>query len=479
MLCSALLVFGAQDCVRSAGPGFLEISAPAEGTYEVYRIASESPLQLVSEQVGNFNQKVPLSPGNYLVMADCSWESVVIFPEVVKKLDAFEVSFVPPQKPDSNDLFSVQCSRFDKIGSRQNTLDRYSLKILGGKREILVGMVPLKIDLTAPEAQASKRLSFPLAALRVHTNDAQQPLIPYFVSPVEGTLSITQSQKFGSWQFLLPGKYRLELNGTMLDVSLSQGDARTIVPASFRVSTSPSVKLELSPQITGSPIFLEINSDHWLALNETYEVLPGKAEIRVSGSTHKQELQFEEGQSYKLEPRSVMVDLGCKQGDRPCLGSREVFLYRGEEPYPFAKGVSNVPMLFFDEQVLIGLEGARDIRYELPHRDRDLTLKVGKVEVSINAEYHPGQVTDLIRVGTLGQPFFGHSVDFPMERKVSMFLFPGHYHLEHFVTIQTTEGDRKKTTTPFFVEAFQSKLLNVTIFLNEKKLALFQSDAKR
>lgn len=444
----------------------------------MYRIASESPLQLVSEHLGRFNEDMPLSPGSYLVLADCSFESVTIYPDKTKTLDVYEVNFIPPHPPKDGDIFSVQCSRYDKIGSRQNTSDRYSLKILEGQREILVGMVPLKVDLSESATGGSKVLTYPLSAIRVESQTTPQPTIPYFVSPIEGTLSITQSQQFGKWEFLLPGRYRLELHGTELEIDLKKSEERTVNPASLLITTAPNVHLDLAAQITGSPLFLEINSDHWLALNENYPVLPGKTNIRLSGSSQKKELTFEEGKSYKLEPKSVMVDLGCAPGDRPCLGSREVFLYRLEEPYPFAKGVSNVPLLYFDEQVFLGIEGARDIRLELAKRDSDVVIKTGKLEFLLDAVSRPGQITDLVRIDTTGAPLTGHSVDFPMDRKLSMYLFPGHYRLEHFVTVQNVEGERKKFTTNFSVEAGTSKKLDVTLFLSEKKLAAFNKETK-
>lgn len=419
---------------------------------------------------------MPLTPGSYLVLADCSFETVTIYPEKTKTLEVYEVNFPPPQAPQGGDIFSIQCSRFDKIGARQNTVDRYSMKLLEGMREILVGMVPLKIDLTDPAKTGSKTLTFPLSALRVESQGVAQPAIPYFVSPIEGTLSITQSQQFGRWQFLLPGKYRLELHGTELDVELSKGEARTVNPATLLIATPPTVRLDLAAQITGSPLFLEINSDHWLALNETYQVLPGRTNIRFSGATQSKELNFEEAKSYVIEPRSVLVDLGCAPTDRPCFGSREVFLYRPDEPYPIAKGVSNVPLLFFDEQVFIGVEGARDIRLELSKRESDTVIKTGKIDFAIDAVHRPGQISDLVRIDTIGAPLAGHSVDFPMERKLSMYLFPGRYHLEHFVTLQNVDGERKKLTTAFSMESGASKKLEVTLFLSEKKLAVFNKD---
>jgi hypothetical protein len=87
---------------------------------QIYRVDSESPLQLVSEHVGTFNEDVKLPAGRYLVLADCSSESVRVYAGQRKELVAHQINFLPAMAPAEQDRFSIQCERAEKTRSRQN-----------------------------------------------------------------------------------------------------------------------------------------------------------------------------------------------------------------------------------------------------------------------------------------------------------------------------------------------------------------------
>ena len=50
-----LVIFNA-SCSNKSKTGKLLINSPSEGSYELYKIASEEPLQLVSESRGQYNR---------------------------------------------------------------------------------------------------------------------------------------------------------------------------------------------------------------------------------------------------------------------------------------------------------------------------------------------------------------------------------------------------------------------------------------
>jgi len=471
------------SCERRPTVGHLKVVAPlAEGSFDVYRIASEAPLQLVSEEEGHFNEDIPLAPGSYLVLADCSSETIIIYPNQHAVLVAHRVAFAPPRKPDDKDSFSIQCSRSDQTKSRQLISGRYELNILNGKRDLLVGMVPLQIDLSPlPDSNQPRMLTYQLSGLQVEDFPGNRQEVDYFISPADEMIAATKYQQFGHWEFLLAGRYQIEVNGTQMEVILKEGEQRLIKPALLRVSTSSEVDLDLPARIKGSPWLVEINGDHWLSFNETYPALPGDATISISGSTQSVDIELIEGETTELQARSVMVESSCTKV-RPgepnfCLGEKGVSLYVPEEPYPFIESVSDIPILFIDEgtPVLVGIEGSRDIVYQVPSILRDKTLAVGYVKMIPIPQHRPGQITDLVRVDSTSAPVSGHSLDLNLEHSTLMPLFAGSYRLDQFLSI--TMGDtstRQNLSRAFNIEVGKTIEMEFPVSWSEKKFAMLK-----
>lgn len=470
-------VSGSYGCEKKPDPGFLKVGAPTQGSFEIYRIANESPLQFVSEQSGKYNEDVALTPGSYLVLADCSSETVTIYPGQIQVLTAHRLRFTAPHTPDSKDSFSIQCSRSDKTKSRQHLSGRYELTVLHGKRDLLVGMVPMRIDFDAMGTpDAPKDLDYRLSALQVANFEGNTQEISYFISPLDELIAATKYQQFGQWEFLLPGRYVLEVNGTRMQVDLAEGEERIVKPALLKVTTSSEIDLDQPAHIKGSPWLVEINTGHWLNFNETYPVLPGSATIAISGSSQSVDVPLVEGESTELKARSITVDSGCLPLDMTCLGDKDVSLYLPEEPYPFIESVSDIPVLFIDRglPVLIGIEGSRDILYEVPADVRDKAVRLGYVRLIPEPQHRPGQITDLVRVEGIQAPFSGHTLDIVLEKTTVMPLIAGTYHMAHFISATTADVDRRNASRLFTVDAGATVDVAFPVFFSEKKFAAFR-----
>lgn len=465
-------------CDKKPELGFLRVDAPAPGAFEIYRIANESPLQFVSEQAGNFSEELSLTPGSYLVLADCSSESVIIYPGKHETLAVHRIEFVPPHAPGPMDSFSIQCSRSDKTRSRQLIEGRYELNMFAGKRDLLVGMVPMHVELDPPTTKeaVAATAKHKLSALQVADYEGNRDEMSFFVSPVDELISVTKYQRFGHWEFLLPGHYALEVNGTRMQVDLSEGEERIIKPALLKVSTSTAVDLDQPARIKGSPWLVEINAGHWLNFNEIYPILPGVAQVGISGSAQTVEINPVEGEFLALNARSVTVDLGCKEEDLSCKGDRDISLALTGEPYPFVESVSDIPILFIDEgtPVLVGVGGSRDISYEIPASIRDKTLQVGYVKLVPQPQHRPGQQTDFARVDAQGAPLAGHTLDIILEKATLMPLVAGSYMLTHYVSATSVEGSRANHNLSFHVEPGKTVTLEFPVYLTEKKYAAWK-----
>jgi hypothetical protein len=467
-----LLTFwmGLSSCKIKPQEGEILVRAPNPGNYEIYRIESEEPLQFISEQVGSYNEPLKLPAGHYLILADCSYESVVLRPNENRSLIAHQVIFNPPVSPDPLDNFSIQCNRFSKTKSRQQFSNRYTLNILHGTRDLLVGMVPMQIKFDEVTDQNSPQvLSYNLSGMRVAAYEGMKPKTSFFISPINGLLSVTETQDFGHWQFLLAGQYRLEVNGTSTDVTLKEGEQHEVSPAFLKIAVSETVNLTKSSNILGTPSYVELNSGHWLDLNETYPVLPGTATLKMNGSLNEHTVDLVENETTEKKVRSVLVDLDCSPWDWSCLGSRDVYLYETDKSYPFAQGITDVPLLFFEEDAWVSLQGSRDIRMKVTQA-QDSSYKVGRVKLVPKQFHRHGQITDLSRIEASGFPSVGRSLDLSVEDETEMPLIVGRYYLSQFNTFGGNDGERRGNRMPLTVGTNETQEIPFTVFVSEKKL---------
>lgn len=459
----------AVGCHFPGSDGTLNVSGSKGGLYEIYRVDSENPIQLVSELVGTFNEDVKLPAGNYLVLADCSSQSVRIYAGKRKQLTAHQINFVPAMAPAEDDKFSIQCKRAEKTRSRQYFSNRFSLSMIGESHDILVGMVPLSLEFS-DETKAGAVKSFLLSAIKVEASPNTPGDLSYFVSPAADLVSVTEKQQFGKWLYLLPGNYEVEVNGTKMKVTLADGEKRIISPAFIKVMTSPKVDLDLSSQIRGTPLFVEVNDGHWFNLNEEYAVLPGQTMLRLSGSTQPKVVELEEGESLHLPARSIKVDQGCSPWEWNCLGDLEVRLYQPGQPFPFTTGVTDVPLLFFEPEVQVGVEGSRNVRYRMPKGISDSEIHLGYLEIIPKPVYVKGQITDLLRVEAHDAGLSGVTLDVVFDRPTRMPLVAGQYQVVHYVMSTGVDGVRRRTSQVLKINKEQTIRLPIQVYLSEKRM---------
>jgi hypothetical protein len=477
LLTAVFALVNASSCNRENLGGSLTVRHLSEGSYEIYKIASESPLQFVSETRSKFNERVLLMPGSYLVLADCSSELVNIYPKSDINLVAHQVNFVPLQPTNPDDKFSIQCIRSERTRSRQNLINQFSLAVLSGVRDLLVGMTPLRLDLTPNGLNAqpseSKVISQVLSSISVESA-GKEPYEDFFLSPVGGINPFTENQKPGAKLFVLKGSYNLQLNGTSMEVTLAEGETKNVVPATFTVSTSSKVDLLRAEKIRGAPLFAELNGEHYMSLNTIYPVLPGEIQVRLATSLRPAKFEAKEGENLKIHARNVQVELGCEQEDWGCLGSRKVRLFEKGKNYHFAESQTDVPILFLEKDVSVGVEGSRNIKQNLSAAD-DQRLKVGFLEVTPTPTFKPGVLTDLMRVEAKSpNSLIGASLDMVLDKQTLMPLFVGLYNLSQYSFI-TSDGSRRKSPQSFYISPGKTVKLEVNTYLTEKKMSAISS----
>ena len=68
-----ILVLACPACEEKPIGGYLMVRGPEAASFEIYRVESETPLQLVSEHTGTFNSTIPLLPRPARYVLACNW----------------------------------------------------------------------------------------------------------------------------------------------------------------------------------------------------------------------------------------------------------------------------------------------------------------------------------------------------------------------------------------------------------------------
>ena len=458
-------------CQEKVPQGQLEVQAPQSGSYEIYRVNGREPLELVSERIGAFNKLISLNVGPYIILSDCSSREVIINPDATKKLVAYEVEFQPPHELGKSDLFKIQCSRHDHPQAQQQLTNRFRLMMLKGSWELLVGMTPIKIDLSSPDTAKSGGHSYQLSAIRVEGEPGDANTDSFFVSPGSSLLAVTQSQVLGSWLYLMPGKYNIELNGSKQDVTLEDSvRLKSISAAYLTVNTSDKIKKYLASPNLQDPLAVKLNASHWLDLNHKYPLLPGRVSLQLTNSIKKLFLDLKSGELHTESTKSIYVNLDCPPWDWDCMGSKKVFIYEPKEDHAMATGTTDAPLLYFDDEVWISIEGSRNIRYRLSGKTVDHELNTGRIRLVPEHDYKQGQVTDLVRVEVLKSPkFLGNSLDVQLEKKSNMVLITGTYRFSNYVSQAWQDGVRVKKSKLVYVSKNSLQTLGFKVLVPESK----------
>lgn len=459
------------SCQDDATSGILFISASRSGVFEVYRIVSEQPLQYESEIIGEYNEPLHLKPAQYLILSDCSSQNVTIRADKSLNLVAHTIVFTPPTEPNPDDIFSIQCERYASTESRQHLNGRFEINMLSGHNEILVGMVPFTPN---PEIMANtgkaQIIEYKISSIMVEGFDQMRPGTRYFVSPQNQLVSITQNQEFGSRQFLLPGDYQLEVNGTSMLTKLAPGENQVVTPSFVKIATGDA-DLSLSPQIRGIPAYAEINDSHHIELNHTYPVLPSKAKVSLSDSSEEQFVSLEPNKLTTIEARSVLVRSSCSPWDWTCIGRTQIYLFIGDEQSPSAQGITDVPLFFFSDDAWVSLQGTKDIRIKIPQKHKYQEFETGFAEIIPHQKVRSTYYTDLARIETHAPNQKGQSLDLSLNSRETYLLIAGRYTLGVYVTSNKPDGDRLASQKAIKVKPYKTTEVSFASFTLDRKAA--------
>lgn len=456
-------------CNKPVPKGSITVLSSGEGTFDIYKVGKEDPFQLISEYVGEYNKEVQLTPGFYLILADCSSEMVVVLPSSKKTLVSHRVLFTTPNNPENDDKFSILCSRHAKSKSNQKLVNKFELNILSGVREMLVGMIPLKLDLT-DTSKGSLQKEFLLSSFKVEDENNTLAENSFFVSPLGGLISITEYQSFGKNIYLLPGKYKVQVNGSSMNIVLNAGEVREVVPAFLKITSPKGVVPSEVTKGGGEPLFVEMNESHRLNYDEVYPILPSEFTLRLSDSKVQKVFDVASKENLVVPTNGIKVNFGCKEYEWECFGKKSVFVYQKDADFPFIAGKTDYPILFLDEEVYVEIEGARNIKKKVISSGSLESLDVGYLHIHPKPSLKKGTYTDLLRVEASDDKLSGYSIDLSLVQPTRLPLLLGSYEISNYISyVDDDVGDRTDTKIRVNITKGLERDIFMRIYLKESK----------
>ncbi|MDD9949948.1 MAG: hypothetical protein OXT67_00110 [Zetaproteobacteria bacterium] len=457
-----LSLFGCRVPLRQSGS--LLVSAVSEGAFEVYSFDGSYRKSITSERVGHFNQPLQLPVGHYIILADCSFQEVLIEDGKQTKVVAHHLVYQRPALAEKA-KFLVRCRRYPPTGIGQQILNRFELDVLANMDEVLAGMqgghlehfsaasaAPVTEPVTRELQLASVRVSVP-AGYSGQTGS-------YFLVSQEESYTQTISQKLDEWLLLMPGKYQAFLNGTRKQIELVAGEQRDLVSGSVEFIPPVLPQALESSHLASSAPTLTLDGSNQLQLQRPYLVLPGDILVSVTGSQEVIPLHVEPNQQLQKHLRGVVVHSGCAPYEWSCFAQREVVLHFAGKNHPFYEARSDRLLLFAAKNIEIGLEGSKGIRRRVSQEKDFSTYTLGTVEVVPIPTYSKDHVTDLLRLDVAGAPFVGFSYDVLPDRVTVFTLLTGKYLLSRYTTLG---GDGERLNYSQFVSSQPGQEVRVEI----------------
>lgn len=449
--------------------GSLLVVAESSGEYEVYSFASETKNEVTSEKIGYFNTPLYLKPGDYAVIADCSYQYVSIAPGTEVSVKARRVVYKQPQPVLKDAKFSIRCNRYPPSGLGQKIRGRYHLDVLENVDEMLAGLQNIELVRKPSLDAAEPAYEFDLAAVRVSPPSGYQgsPAF-YFLTSEASPYTYTTTQKLGDWALLMPGVYRIFLNGTEKVIQLDALEVKDIEASMVSFQMPESGKFLVRSHLAIPQQTVTVNRKNQLSFEKTHLVLPGPFTASVTGSTEQVRLVARPDQKLVKRFRGVVVDSGCAPFEWPCYAQKEVVLHFKGQNHPFYEGRSDTLLLFSAKEVEVGLEGSKGIRRQIPSHKQFSEFTMGVLEVVPRPVYSKDYVTDLLRLDVAGSPFIGFSYDVVPQKITVLSLLTGRYLLSRYTSIGL-EGERVQYSQAVQLEPGVEQTVEIPYYVSESQ----------
>ncbi|MCY4380542.1 MAG: hypothetical protein OXC40_03100 [Proteobacteria bacterium] len=405
-----------------------------------------------------------VSPGKYLILADCSHASVTVKKGHTQELTLQQLTFhQPPVDYDGEDgMFQILCERFGSPVFSQKLTSIFKLYLLSNIDQIFIHMMPLTVTLDLSE----RSTHIDLAALRINT--ANNEKTKFFLSQDKASITMTAGLPVARWIYFLPGEYRIAVNGSTKSVTLEAQTPQEITLGALRVATPAKTPLDYVTRFNAEPPTFSLRSPteqthHTLRLNTTYPLLPGTYEIKLTGGHQTIQVSVVAGKQLTIPLNTITIHSPCtreastwqQQQLCPKIG---LTLYESITDEP-TQGSVGVPILFFAKKILVQLHSAHGIKQAVnarPGQHKEVVL--GSLTLTPKVTFQNNRATELIRLEVLddntrqGFPNSIHNSSHLGDSKErNLMLLPGEYQLVSYESIKTSTRFKQKKQTVSFI----------------------------
>jgi hypothetical protein len=348
-------------------------------------------------------------------------------------------------------------------GLRQVWQDRTQFDLLPGQVTLMVGGRTVFTDFLRNEETVQ---SFNLLPVVV---SAPGELIStrYFSQPVAEGSSVplpTVSAPVGHVMWLLPGSYRLEVNGTHHVVNLSEDKGEGLSLGTIVVRSPKSFPMQERIRLGGQPIFAFINDGVLFNLDQPYLVFPGTYDVSIEGSDVRGDFSVQSGEILNVQTHGVVVRTPPCPDAQACKPPPRITIHSGRRPFALMHVDTDVPFLLLDQPYEYGVEGIRGVLKALVGKGDELEVEVlSRARINWQLVKGPARVrTDLVRLESFGNGLFGKSLDLLFSRPTEIYVPSGLYELSFFVGEPSQE--RKKTKQQVLLPSGKTVTLTVPLY---------------
>ena len=445
---------------------------------------------------------ITLPKTQYLLLAHCSHQFITIRKHHTTKTKLTKLTFITPQLPaDESGTLTIQCQRLHASMFDQTLRNIYTLFLLDGRHRFFIQSTPYEVITHHHDDE----LTVHLAALKVAT-PTPPPTHPtqrvplsnaqhYDIShPIEGSSS-TNSLRFNEWIFLLPGSYKITVNGTHRILHLTAGQTHTITLGSLLVATPPAINLKALAIATGQPYAFTLithTTQHQLYPNTHYFLLDGEYHLALGASTQSTKITIKPQHTTHRVLHALTVHNPCKPHSL-CSQQVELSLFQPNHTSPMIRTQSDLPVFFSGTELALtthqsfGFKTALNLTPPDPTHPTHFTLTLGQVNFNPVVVYDPAKKTELVRIEDptyqplhfhqstelwpLGQ--IGQSEDIQNQPQISApptqmttaYLLPGKYQLVSYESVKHQQGftKQRRELQHFVVGPGQTLQLDYTV----------------
>ena len=263
--------------------------------------------------------------------------------------------------------------------------------------------------------------------------------------------------------WLLPGAYKIEINGTKVNVNVYQSKKNKVTLGAIKVKSPSYLNEEIYNENLNSPYLVKLNKNVLLSLNEPYNVIPGKYRLEIEDSRISKVVEVLPEQLSTIETEYISISFP-KLKDEDHHPYLQIY-QKGQHLYAYKTQIKKPFLVFKGESYFYSIVGLRGIFSKLKLDSRINNLS--KLTLDWEKKYSQVKIrTELVKIEGKKDTTWGRSLDLINSKPKELYLPPGEYSLSFFSIDKT--GEKHKTKRDFFLKPSEQKTLSIPLYFEKK-----------